>query len=135
MILKLKDTLDNLANQFSLVDALQEKAQGYTVLWKPEEALKMYKETDRLRPFRLLRDKGSYAIVKAQAYSYIGDLDKGLKHAKRGLELASQYQSKRHIARLEIMYKRLYVTPLGGDRRVQELGEALRENRQIRATW
>lgn len=129
------DTLDNLANQFSLVDAYQEQAQGYTVLWKPERALAIYKETDRLRPSRLLRDKGSYSIVKAQAYCYAGDLTRGLKYALNGLHLASQYQSKRHVARLEAMYNRLRVTKMGDDRRVREIGEVLRTTQQERSNW
>lgn len=124
-----KDTLDNLANQFSLCDAYQEKAQGYTILWKPEKALEIYPVTDRLRPSRLLRDLGSYSIVKAQAYAYAGDLDKGLEYSVRGLELASQYKSKRHVARLEAMYNRMRLIPQGTDKRVKEIGEALRSTK------
>jgi transcriptional regulator with XRE-family HTH domain len=130
-----KDTLDNLANQFSLVDALQEKAQGFTTLWKPGEALEIYKQTDQLRSFRHLRDRGSYAIVKAQAYSYAGDLDKGLEYAVRGLGLAAQYQSKRHVARLEIMYNRLRVTPIGKNKRLDTLRDALLEAQRKQAGW
>ena len=131
----IKDTLDNLANEFSFVEALQEKAQGFTVLWKPEKALEIYKETDRLRPYRLLRDRSSYAIVKAQAYAYIGDLNKGLKYSLDGLNLASQCRSKRYVERLEIMYNRLRVTKMGNDRRVKEIGAALHNTQQERASW
>ena len=130
-----KETLDNLANEFSFVDALQEKAQGFTVLWKSEKALEIYKETDRLRPSRLLRDSSSYAIVKAQAYSYVGDLDKGLEHSLLGLNLASQCRSKRYIERLETMYNRLSVTKMRSDRRVKEIGNALQDIQQEKASW
>lgn len=132
---RIKDTLDNLANEFSFVDALQEKAQGFTVLWKPEKALEIYKETDRLRPSRLLRDKSSYTIVKAQAYSYMGDLDKGLEYALQGFRLASQCRSKRYIDRLETMYNRLRVTPMGDDRRVKEIGNILKDTQQEKTSW
>ena len=129
------DTIDNLANQFNLVECLQEQAQGFTMLWKPEKALEIYKETDRLRPFRPLRDLGSYAIVKAQAYSYVGDLDKGLEYSLRGLDLASQYQSKRHVARLEGMYNRLRVTKIGQDKRIKAIHEALMDAQLKQEMW
>jgi transcriptional regulator with XRE-family HTH domain len=133
----IKDTLDNLANEFSLVDALQEQAQGFTTLWKPEKALEIYKETDRLRPprARLLRDKSSYAIVKAQAYAYLGDLDKGLKYSLDGLQLASQCRSKRYVERLETMYNRLRVTKMSEDQRIKEIGAALQDKQKEKASW
>ena len=130
-----KDTLENLANQFNLVECLQEQAQGFTMLWKPEKALDIYRETDRLRPSRTLRDLGSYSIVKAQAYSYAGDLDKGLEYSLKGLNLASQYRSKRHVARLEGMYNRLSVTPMGGDKRLKQIREAIVDAQQRQIAW
>jgi transcriptional regulator with XRE-family HTH domain len=130
-----QDTIDNLTNQFNLVECLQEQAQGFTMLWKPERALEIYKQTDRMRPFRPLRDLGSYSIVKAQAYAYAGDLDKGLEYSLKGLDLASQYRSKRHIARLDGMYHRLSITPMGRDKRLKEIHEALREAQQKQALW
>ncbi|HEU5383052.1 MAG TPA: helix-turn-helix domain-containing protein [Ktedonobacteraceae bacterium] len=131
----IKETLDSLADEFSYCDALQEKAQGHTVLWQPEKALEIYKETDRLRPFRQLRDRSSYAIVKAQAYAYMGDLHKGTEYAIKGLKMATKVKSKRYIDRLEIMHNRLRVTKMGSDRHVKELGEALRETRYKQAEW
>jgi tetratricopeptide (TPR) repeat protein len=131
----LKDTLDSVADEFSLCDALQEKAQGYTVLWQPEKALEIYKETDRLRPDRPLRDRSSYAIVKAQAHSYVGDLDKGLKYSLEGLRTATQCRSKRYVDRLQTMYNRLKVTNLANDRRVRDIGEALKETHYKQAAW
>jgi tetratricopeptide (TPR) repeat protein len=130
-----KDTLDNLTNQSSMVETLQEQAQGYTMLWKPDRALDIYKETDRLRPFRPLRDLGSYYIVKAQAYSYGGDLTTGLDYAEKGLDLAAQYQSKRHIARLEGMYNRLNVTRLGREKKLKQIHDALREAQRKQEAW
>ncbi len=130
-----QDTLDNLANQFNLVECLQEQAQGFTMLWKPEKALEIYKETDQLRPFRPLRDLGSYTIVKAQAYAYAGDLDQGMEYALRGLTLASQYRSKRHVARIEIMYNRLSVTKLGQNKKLHTIHDALIETQHKQQTW
>jgi len=64
---------------------MQEKGQGYTMLWKPEKALDIYQETDKLKTFRPKRDLGSYLIIKAQAYCYYGDLNKGLQLAQEGM--------------------------------------------------
>lgn len=130
-----RDTIDNLANQFNFVECLQEQAQGFTVLWKPEKALEIYKETDLLRPSRSLRDLGSYSIVKAQAYSYVGDLDRGLEYALNGLSLASQYRSKRHIARVKGMYSRLSITPIGKDKRLKAIKDALIEVQLQQTKW
>jgi tetratricopeptide (TPR) repeat protein len=130
-----KDTIDNLANQFNLVECLQEQAQGFTILWHPEKALQIYKETDALRPFRPLRDLGSYSIVKAQAYACSGDLDKGVEYSLRGLQLASEYQSKRHIARVDAMCNRLSVTPLGQDKHIQDIREALVATHKKQELW
>ncbi|GER89987.1 hypothetical protein KDW_41490 [Dictyobacter vulcani] len=120
-------TLDTLSNQFDLVEVLQEKAQGHTILWQPLKALDIYAVTDTLRPFRPLRDMGSCTIVKAQAYTYAGETDEGVKYAIRGLEMAQQYQSKRHISRIQGMYDRLSVTPLGRSAKMKELHTALIE--------
>lgn len=131
----MKETLENLADEFSYCDALQEKAQGWTVLWQPEKALDIYKETDRLRPMRLLRDQSSYAIVKAQAHAYTGDLKKGLDYSLEGLQTATQCKSKRYVDRLQTMHNRLKVTKLASDRRVKEIGEALAETRYKQTAW
>ncbi|MGH2508813.1 MAG: hypothetical protein ACRDHZ_15610, partial [Ktedonobacteraceae bacterium] len=130
-----QDTIDNLANQFNLVECLQEQAQGFTMLWQPEKALEIYQETDQLRPFRPLRDLGSYTIVKAQAYAYTGDLDKGMEYSLRGLNLASQYRSRRHIARIENMYNRLSVTKLKQDKKLKMIHDALIEVQRKQAEW
>ena len=132
---KTEDTVDTLANQFNLVECLQDQAQGFTMLWQPEKALEIYQETDRLRPFRPLRDLGSYTIVKAQAYAYAGDMEQGLVYALRGLDLASQYRSKRHVARVEGMYHRLSVTKLGKDKRLRTIHDALMETQRKQRAW
>ena len=121
----LQETLDTQAHEFSLIEVLQERAQGYTMLWQPGKALDIYQETDKLRPFRPIRDLGSYTIVKAQAYSYAGDVDGGIKLALRGIELARGYGSKRHVSRVQGMYDRLSVTSLGNHSRMRDLREAL----------
>jgi tetratricopeptide (TPR) repeat protein len=117
--------LNALCNQFNPVAVLQERALGYSMLWQPDKALEIYKQTDKLRPFRPLRDLGSYTIVKAQAHAYGGNLEDGITYALRGLELAKQYHSKRHISRVQIMYDRLNMTPFRTHPRMPDLKEAL----------
>ncbi len=129
------ESIDSLANQFNLVECLQEQAQGFTMLWKPEKALDIYKETDQMRPFRPLREYGSYTIVKAQAHSYAGDLNTGLDLSFKGLRLASEYRSKRHVSRLQAMYNRLSITPLGKDRRLKDFQEALVTTHRKEESW
>jgi transcriptional regulator with XRE-family HTH domain len=131
----MKESITGLANDFSLDDVLQEQASGYTELWVPEKAIEIYQETDRLRPFRPLRDQGAYTINKAQAYLQLEDLDQGIKLALKGIQLASTYHSKRHIGWIEKSYNRLRVLPIGNDKRLKTLGEALRETQQKQETW
>jgi transcriptional regulator with XRE-family HTH domain len=120
-----KETIDTQYNQFNLVEVLQEQAQGYTMLWQPEKALEIYPQTDKLKPFRPIREMGSYIIIKAQAHSYIGDIDTGINLAIQGIELARGYGSDRHISRVQGMYDRLKVTPLGKHPRMKDLKEVL----------
>lgn len=120
-----RPNLETKYNQFDLVEVLQEQAQGYTMLWQPQKALNVYKETDHLRPFRPLRDLGSYTIIKAQAHAFSGDIEQGITLALNGLELAKRYHSTRHIARVQKMYDRLRTTPLGQHPRLRDLREAL----------
>lgn len=125
-----RETLDTQYNQFNIVEVLQERAQGYTMLWQPEKALAIYPRTDRLKPFRPVREMGSYTIIKAQACTYSGDVDKGIDLAIEGIELAKGYGSPRHISRVQGMYDRLKVTPLGQHPRMRELKEILMDVRQ-----
>ncbi len=120
-----KETIDTQYNQFSLVEVLQEKGQGYTMLWQPEKALDIYQQTDKLRPFRPIREMGSYMIIKAQAHAYSGDLANGIALATQGITLAQRYGSQRHISRVQAMYDRLRVTKLGKHTRMKDLKDAL----------
>lgn len=117
--------LDTTSNQFNMVDVLQERAQGHTLLWEPEVALELYKESERLKPFRPMRDLGTFLILKAQAHTYAGDVDTGIDLALNGLRLARGYQSRRHESRIQRLYDRVSVTPLGQQPRLRELREAL----------
>lgn len=130
-----KDSITSLANDFSLDDVLQEQASGFTELWKPEKALKIYKETDRLRPFRPLRDQGAYIINKAQAYLHNEDLGQGIQFALRGIQLATEYRSKRHIFWLDKTYKQMRERPVGRDKQLSELGEALTRAKRDIEHW
>ena len=118
--------LDTTNNQFTLIGVLQEKGQGHTLLGEPQRALDMYRESERIQPFRPIRDLGVLTILKAQAHAYNGNIDKGVNLALRGLTLAQEYHSKRHISRIQRMYDRLLVTPLGRHPRLEELQDALR---------
>jgi transcriptional regulator with XRE-family HTH domain len=121
----MKETIDTQYNQFNLVEVLQEKAQGYTMLWQPEKALDIYRQTDKLKPFRPTREMGSYTIIKAQAHTYAGDITTGTNLAIQGINLAQSYGSQRHISRVQGMYERLRVTPLGKHPRMKDLKDVL----------
>jgi len=131
----MKDSIAGLANDFSFDDVLQEQASGFTELWKPEKALEIYKETDRLRPFRPLRDQGAYIINKAQAYLHLGDLDQGIALSLKGMELASEYRSRRQIGWIEKTYNRLLVLPIGQDKRLTTLRDALVQSKRKQEEW
>ncbi len=65
----------------------------------------------------------------------LGDLDRGIKLALKGLRLASEYQFKRHVARIEVTYNRLNKTPFGKDKRLHTLRDALIEVRREQVNW
>jgi tetratricopeptide (TPR) repeat protein len=130
-----KDSIDSLANDFSLDDVLWAQAGGFSELWQPKKALEIYKETDRLRPFRPLREQGAYIIDKGEAYLRLGDLDRGIKLSLKGLQLAAEYKSKRHIGWVDKTYNRLLVLPFGKDKRLVTLRDALIESKQKQANW
>ena len=121
----IKESLDTQYNQFNFLEVLQERAQGFTMLWRPERALAIYAETDKLKPFRPVRAMGSYLIIKAQAYAYSGDMKTGVDLALQGINLARNYGSPRHISRVQGMYDRLSVTALGKHARMKDLKEIL----------
>jgi transcriptional regulator with XRE-family HTH domain len=130
-----KDSIESLAHQFSLDAVLQEHAVGYTMLWKPEKALSIYEEAEKLRSFRPLREQGSFTIDKARAYLHAGEIEIGVQLSLKGIELASEYRSKRHIARLDGTYNRLRATSFGKDKRLKTLRDALKEAQQKQAEW
>jgi transcriptional regulator with XRE-family HTH domain len=131
----MKDSITGLANDFSLDDVLWAQAGGFAELWKPEEALAVYKQTDKLRPFRPLRELGAYTIDKGEAYLRLGDLDRGIKLSLKGIQLASEYHSKRHIGWVEKTYNRLRVLPIGEDKHLETLRDALIESKKKQADW
>ena len=124
---EMKESLTGLANDFSLDDVLWAQAGGFSELWKPAEALKVYEQTDKLRPFRPLRELGAYTIDKGEAYLKLGDLDQGITLSLKGIQLATQYQSKRHLGWVEKTYNRLRVLPIGKEKRLETLREAIVE--------
>ena len=123
----MKDSITGLANDFSLDDVLWAQAGGFSELWKPEEALKVYEQTDKLRLFRPLRELGAYTIDKGEAYLRLGDLDQGITLSLKGIQLASEYRSKRHLGWVEKTYNRLRVLPIGKEKKLDVLRDALVE--------
>jgi transcriptional regulator with XRE-family HTH domain len=127
--------ISSLANEFSVDEVLISQATGFSAVWKPEKALEIYRETDRLRPFRPLRDHGRYMIEKGQAHLYAGDLDEGINLSLKGLKQAEEYKSKRHIGWIDTAYNRVKMLPIGVDKRLKSLREALREAHQKQDKW
>ncbi|RAQ97722.1 helix-turn-helix domain-containing protein [Thermogemmatispora tikiterensis] len=125
-----KESIAGLANDFSLDDVLWAKAGGLAELWKPAEALKIYEQTDKLRPFRPLRELGAYLIDKGEAFLRLGELDEGISLSLKGIELATSYQSRRQLGWIEKTYQRLRVLPIGKDKRLDTLKDALSEARK-----
>ncbi|HLI07905.1 MAG TPA: helix-turn-helix transcriptional regulator [Ktedonobacteraceae bacterium] len=113
-------SIDSLAHDFHLLEVLQTRAQGFTMLWQPEKALAIYQRTDILRPFRPLRDQASYNIIKAQAHCYAGDIRQGLAYAEQGLKMAEKLHSTRYVTRLRQMSDRLNGTSIGRERAMLE---------------
>lgn len=128
-------TIGTLANQFTFDDVLQEQAAGLTTLWQAGKALEIYQETDRLHPSRPLREQGSYLIDKAQAFFHLGDFNLGLELARQGIELALEYRSPRHIARLDTTYDRLLSSPLGKEQQMKDFQEILIHAHQHEEQW
>ena len=126
---------DNVMNLTSLDEILCEQAAGYARLAKPEQALEIYQKTDKLRPFRPLREQGSYTLEKALAYLYMGELNRGIEYAIKGLQLASEYRSKRHIRRMDVTYNRLKLMPLGQDKRLNTLHDAIIAAQKKQEAW
>jgi|GEM_PF-893241 len=113
---------------FDKVSVLQERAQGYTLLWQPEKAIAICQKIDQMRPFRPLREQSSYHILKAQAYCSHGD-QRGIEHALTGLRMAEILQSKRYVRRLQQMCDRLIDKHMGRTPAMQDL------RREILTTW
>lgn len=125
---QIQPDLDTTVNQFNLIDVIQERAEGHTLLWEPQVAMDLYKESERLKPFRPLRDQGVFIILKAQAHTYAEDIDQGIDYAIKGLELARSYSSRRHMTRIQRMYDKVAVTPMRQHNRIKDLKEALRHH-------
>jgi tetratricopeptide (TPR) repeat protein len=128
-------SIDSLANEVTLEDILRAKAGGLLELWKPEEAIEIFNQTDRLRTFRPLREQGMYTIYKGEAHLRMGDLDQGVKFSLKGLQLASEYRSRRHVGWVERAYNRLPVDTIGKDKRLTTLREAIAEAQRKQAEW
>ena len=131
----IKDSIDSLANEVTFDDILWAKAGGFSELWMPDKALEIYTEIDRTHPFMPLREQGAYTIDKGEALLRQGNLDEGIKLSLKGLQLASEYKSKRHIGWLSKTYSRLLATPIGQDKRLNTLHEAIVEAQVKQAEW
>ncbi|HEY8524718.1 MAG TPA: helix-turn-helix transcriptional regulator [Acidimicrobiales bacterium] len=103
---------------------LLEKAQGLTVLGRPEEALAIYEQSSPTS-FRTDRERGSFLIVHAQALAGAGHLDEGVRLAVEGLQLARRYGSPRHVSRVQRMHDRLVLVWPRTEPHLVELRDAL----------
>ncbi len=131
----MKEDIVGLANDFSLDDVLWAQAGGFSELWKPNEAIAIYAQTDRIRPFRPLRELGAYTIDKGEAFLKAGELEHGIALSLKGIEMASEYRSKRHLGWINTTYNRLRLLPIGKDKRFDRLKEALEEAHLKQASW
>ncbi len=131
----MKPNVDSLANEFTADDVQWAHASGFSALWKPEQAIPIFKEIDKTLSFMPLRALGGYTISKGKAYLRLGDLDEGIKLHLEGIKMASEYRSKRHIGWVGDMYNRLMVLPVGQDKRLSVLHDALVETRRKQAEW
>ncbi len=122
-------TVETITNSFDKLGVLQERAQGYTLLWQPEKALMIYQQTDKMHPIRPLRKQSLYHIVKAQALCYSGDLCTGIEHALIGLQMAENLGSCRYVLHLQQMADRLSATPIGKERVMQNLRSKILDTR------
>lgn len=132
---EIKPDMESLANEFSIDDVKWAHASGLSALWKPDQALEVFKEIDKQNPFTTLRALGGYTISKGKAYLRGGDLEMGVSLHLEGVQMATEYQSKRHIGWIEDMYTRLLVLPFGKDKRLNTLRDALHEARIKQAQW
>ena len=132
---KRKKSLVGLANDFSLEEVLWAQACGFSELWKPEKALTLFEEVNKLRPFRPFRKEGAYIINKGEAYLRMGDLDQGIPLTLEGMKFACEYHSQRHIGWIEKIYHHLRLLPVGKNKQLNILGEALREAHVKQETW
>jgi len=123
---ELEPGTEDWGNEFGLVPVLHEKAHGFTLLWEAERALDIYAETQAGFQTASLRDLGNFAILRAQAHAYAGNVDTGVRLALDGLAFAKRYGSARHVSRVQRMYDRLQDTPMGSSARMRDLAEALR---------
>jgi hypothetical protein len=64
---------------------------------------------------------------KGEAYLKPGDLDQRIALSLKGIQLATEYQSRRHLGWVEKTYNRLLVLPMGKDKRLNTLRDALVE--------
>src|SRR6266511_3454607 len=123
---ELEPGTEDWGNEFGLVPVLHEKAHGFTLLWEAERALDIYAETQAGFQTASLRDLGNFAILRAQAHAYAGNVDTGVRLALDGLAFAKRYGSARHVSRVQRMYDRLQDTPMGSSARRRDLAEAPR---------
>src|SRR5258707_807359 len=130
--------IDSLANEFTMSDVLWANASGFSAMWKAKEAPDIFKQIDNSPAgdvFKPMRALGGYTISKGKAYLRLGDLDKGIELSLKGIQLASEYHSKRHVGWVRDIYTRLLVLPIGKDQRLNTLRDALEDSSKKQATW
>jgi tetratricopeptide (TPR) repeat protein len=113
-------------NNFTYQDVCFEQALGLALFGEAHKAIEIYEHPEHRMGVRPLCDRGSFTILRAQAYAHAGEIEEGVRLAIEGIALARSYDSPRHISRVQRMYDRLDAAPVCDRAALRDLREALR---------
>jgi len=113
-------------NDFTYQDVCFEQALGLALFGEGQQAVEIYERPEHRTAVRPLRDRGSFTILRAQAYAYAGEIEEGVRLAIEGVALARSYDSPRHVSRVQRMYDRLRAAPTCDKAALRDLRDALR---------
>jgi transcriptional regulator with XRE-family HTH domain len=113
-------------NNFTYQDVCFEQALGLALFGEAHKAIEIYERPEHRTAVRPLRDRGSFTILRAQAYAHAGEIEEGVRLAIEGIALARSYDSPRHISRVQRMYDRLDAAPTCDRAALRDLRDALR---------
>jgi transcriptional regulator with XRE-family HTH domain len=113
-------------NDFTYRDVCFEQALGLALFGEAHRAIEIYERPEHRTAVRPLRDRGSFTILRAQAYAYAGEVEEGVRLAIEGVALARSYDSPRHVSRVQRMYDRLGTSPTCDRAALRDLRDVLR---------